>query len=880
MTPSIRHPRPDVTCLPRLKPMCMLVLSCLAAWSADGRADAGNSAPGDSMTMQVAQVDLAQTQFAQVQFDPDFVNNGNGRAIDIKHFERGNFTAPGTYGVDLVVGQDWVGRYDIAFKAAPDTPEAQPCFDEKVLRRIGIDFARLPADVAAAITAKGECLRIGQIVPEASASFDFNEQRLALSIPQASLAHRARGYVSPDQWNDGVPVGMLDYNLNVYSAKVKGSRADTQGYLGLNGGVNVGNWHFRHNGSYAWSERGGGSYQDIATYLQRDLPSLSSQLVIGETFTSGELFDSTQFRGVRLSSDDRMLPDSLRGYAPVVRGVANSNAKVTIRQNGVTLYETTVSPGPFEIGDLYPTGYGGDLRVSVTEADGSVHTFSVPYASVPLSLRPGIQRYSFVAGALRSQQNTSNPLFAQLTYQRGLTNLLTAYGGLTVAAGYASAMAGGAFNTRFGAVGVDFTQATTSIPGVKRFSGSSLRVSYSKSVAPTGTDVSIAAYRYSTNGYFNLNDAMSARDAVRMGYSVDTVGRQRNRASLMVSQRLGEKGGQLSVTASASNYWNRAGSDVNYSVGYNNAFRNVSYSLSATRQRGQGNQASTLYYASVSIPLGKSSPMMLTGNMTRDTEGRTQLQSMLSGSLGVDNDLSYSLAANHTNGQGNASTDGSGSLTYRARFAEFNLSAGGSSNYQQGSIGIRGAAVAHPGGITLSQPLSETFGIVEAKGAEGARVTNASGVRVDSRGYAVVPYLTPYNMNTVELDPKGISMDVELKETSQQVAPRAGAVPLLKFDTDTGRAAVIQATRSDGTPLPFGAAVSDETGKSLGVVGQASRIFARGLKDKGELTVKWGDDGVSGCRIAYDLPVRQGRNKARAFEQFKGVCAAKTSAAR
>ncbi|MCT6957964.1 fimbria/pilus outer membrane usher protein, partial [Salmonella enterica] len=84
-----------------------------------------------------------------------------------------------------------------------------------------------------------------------------------------------------------------------------------------------------------------------------------------------------------------MLPDSMRGYAPTVRGVAETNAKVTVRQNGVVLYETTVAPGPFTISDLYATGYGGDLAVTVTEADGRVRSFAVPYASVPQLLRPG-----------------------------------------------------------------------------------------------------------------------------------------------------------------------------------------------------------------------------------------------------------------------------------------------------------------------------------------------------------------------------------------------------------------------------------------------------------------------------------------------------------
>lgn len=864
---SIRHAHRDVANSPRPRALYLLILSSLAAWSDAARADL--AAPAQAAPVQVAQVD-----FAQVEFDPGFLSSHPGQKVDVTRYGRGNVTSPGVYRVDIHVGSDWIGRYDVPFQATEGTPDAQPCFDARLLKRIGIDFRKLPADLVAELAVEGACRRIGQVVYDASASFDFTEQKLTLSIPQASLARTPRGYVESDQWDSGVPMGMLGYNLNLYGSKHQGSTSEIQGYLGLNGGVNIGNWHFRHTGSYTWSSRGGSQYQNIASYLQRDLPSVSSQLVVGESYTSGELFDATQFRGVQLATDDRMLPDSLRGYAPTVRGIANSNAKVTIRQNGVTIYETTVAPGAFEIDDLYPTGYGGDLNVSVTEADGSVHTFAVPYAAVPLSLRPGIGRYSFTAGALRNQQGTSNPLFAQATYQRGLTNLVTGYGGATVAAGYAAAMVGAALNTSIGAFGADFTHATTSIPGIKRFNGSSLRVSYSKSVLATGTDIALAAYRYSTSGYFNLNDAMLARDTVRSGGRLDDVWRQRNRASLTLGQRLGEKGGQLSVTASTSTYWNRPGSDVNYSLGYNNTFRNISYNLSATRQRGAGGDMSTLYYAGVTIPLGRTRPMMLSTNVTHDSLGRSRVQSALSGSLGEDSNLAYGVNVDHASGSGSASTNGGANVAYRARFAELNASVGASTDYQQGSVGIRGAVVAHPGGVTLSQPLSETFGIVEAPGAAGARIANAAGVRVDSRGYAIVPYLTPYNLNTVEIDPKGISTDVELKETSQQVAPRAGAVPLLKFSTETGRSALIRARRADGKPLPFGATVYDASGKQLGIVGQASRILVRGLEDNGSLTVKWGDNGDSSCRIAYALPVAKADRKSVGFQTITGTCSA------
>jgi outer membrane usher protein len=271
--------------------------------------------------------------------------------------------------------------------------------------------------------------------------------------------------------------------------------------------------------------------------------------------------------------------------------------------------------------------------------------------------------------------------------------------------------------------------------------------------------------------------------------------------------------------------------------------------------------------------------MTVSGNVSRDTLGRTRLQSTLSGSLGEDHALSYSVSANHASGP-NSGTDGSANVTYRTRVAEVNASAGASTDFQQGSLAVRGALVAHRGGITFSQPVSETFAIVEAPGAAGARVTNAAGVKVDGNGYAVVPYLTPYSLNTVALDPKGIPMDVELKETSRQIAPRAGAVPLIRFATDTGRAALVQARQADGTPLPFGAAVHDETGKEVGVVGQASRIFARGLTDSGSLTVQWGaDDHRSICRIAYELPVAQHRRPSSGIQIVKSICEPDTTAA-
>ena len=57
------------------------------------------------------------------------------------------------------------------------------------------------------------------------------------------------------------------------------------------------------------------------------------------------------------------MPDSQRGYAPVVRGIAQTNARVRIEQNGSLIYETTVPPGEFAIDDIYPPAMAAILTL-------------------------------------------------------------------------------------------------------------------------------------------------------------------------------------------------------------------------------------------------------------------------------------------------------------------------------------------------------------------------------------------------------------------------------------------------------------------------------------------------------------------------------------
>ncbi len=893
--------------------LCLAIGVALGAQQAPVRAADGevNAAATDTAADVPSSLDAS--------FDRNLLSGAGQNTSDLARFERGNVLLPGVYRTDIFLNNAWVGRNDVRFAAPNPDASAIPCVDKSLYLQLGLPLQKLSEQQQASLAAPGACVAIGDLILAATITFDQPNLRLDVSVPQAWLGGRARGYVSPENWDQGVPAALLNYNVNSYHNR-SGGVSQTSTFAGLNAGFNLGVWHVRHDSTFIAQSGSIGNvsrhhWQSIDTYVRRDLPSLRAQLTLGDSYTGADLFDSISVRGIQLATDDRMLPDSMRGYAPTVRGVAETNAKVTIRQNGIVLYETTVAPGPFVISDLYPTGYGGDLNVSVTEADGRIRAFNVPYASVPQLLRPGLTRFALVAGQLHDRSIHAHPTLVQGTLQHGFNNAVTGYAGLVGLNGYSAVQIGAALNTRFGALAADLTTARTQIPAQTSQSGQSLRLSYSKILPDTDTSLTVATYRYSTSGYLGLRDAMTLRDIARgyqyvdpttlatingvsisnlltpeqlaalqgpnrRGFAIYTsqLDRQRSRFDITLNQRLGEHGGSLYFTGSAIEYWNRRGTDVQFQAGYNNRFHALNYSISASRTRNAFSGTSNQIFLSLTLPLGASPHApTLSGNVTHDGDGHMLDQLTMNGTLGQDNQFSYGATASHDNGQGQGSSSGGNAGTfyagYRSPYAQMNGSIGSGKGYSQASLSAAGSLVAYRGGVVFGGPSGDTVAIVEAPKAAGARVLNAAGVHVDRFGHALVPYMTPYNLNTVELDPKGLPLSVQLEATSAQVAPHAGSVVVVKFKTESGRAVIVRVRRTDGAALPFGAEVLDEANRSAGLVGQAGQALLRGLNNRGELSVRWNaDDGTPmQCAFPYQLPAQE-KSPAQRYENIEVTC--------
>jgi len=668
------------------------------------------------------------------------------------------------------------------------------------------------------------------------------------------------------------------------------SSHDINAFLGLNIGMNVMGWRIRSQETAQWDQRTGRTHwNNINTTATHDITRWKAQFTIGDGYTQGIVFDTTPFRGITMYSDDRMLPDSQQGYAPVVRGTANTQARVEVRQNGNLLYQTTVAPGPFVIDDLYATGYGGDLVISVFEADGSMHSFAVPYSAVPMLLRPGISRWAITDGQVRNTAlRNDKPYFVEGTYQRGINNWLTVYGGVqsTYRDLYHAYLGGAGINTPIGAFALDVANSHTTFKGADALSGYSTRVSYSKVIPTSGTTFALASYRYSNGNFLSLSDAVITQDMMTSlrtsSLYVVNLMRSKQRLNVTVNQNFGGKYGQMYFNGSRNTYWQGMPSATTYQLGYSNTYRRVNFGLTASRTYTagpmyNGSHYDTQFGINLSIPLGgpsSSHAPMLQLSATHDDVMGSNDRVGITGTFGKDSEFNYGANVAYSDySNTRAQTNASATLAWQAPCANLNGGYSYSDHYQQASVSASGGVVVHPGGITLAPQIDpgSAIGVIEAPDAKGARVSSSGQTKVDSRGYAIAPNLIPYRMNDVTLDPAGTSSDVELQTTRLQMAPRAGAVVALKFETVRGRAVLIRATQGDGTVVPFGADALDIEGRSMGTVGQAGQLFVRGAEEGGVLTVRWGSTENEVCHIQYILPKRS-TGEASAIAVTDAIC--------
>ncbi|MGX9378623.1 fimbria/pilus outer membrane usher protein [Pseudomonas sp. JQ36] len=796
------------------------------------------------------------------QFNTSFLQ-GAPSSVDLQSLLATSRVLPGIYRVDLYGNETLVGRRDIDFRRPPGTGKVQACLTLEMVQQLGVDIGKLQAAGKLVGDDPDACLDLPALIDHATVRYDVPRLRLMVSVPQSAMERGRRGYVDPALWDAGVPAAFINYQLS-------SSRNSTQGVntlsnnVGLRNGINLGAWRLRNESNFNSSTGQPSTFKSNRSYLQHDVTALKGQFSAGDIFSDADLFDSVRYRGLKLASDDGMRADSERGYAPVIRGIAQSSATVEIRQNNYILYTANVPPGPFEISDIYPSGSNGDLEVTIIEADGRRRVTVQAFSSLPIMVRQGQLKYSVSAGQYNSNsEDQKTPQFVSSTLAYGISSNLSGIVGVQATDNFKALSVGAGRNTAIGAISLDLTHSMSNTFG-ETVTGNSLRALYAKTFTGTDTNFTLAAYRYSTEGYRTLTEHVEelSRDGQQR------TGNSKTRTDLTVNQSLGrnQEYGSVYVNASDQRYWGRGGSQ-SLSAGYSNYWGDVSYNIGATYTKDVGNYGAanndTLVNLSVSFPLGSKprAPRAFVSASTQKSSDTTQMG--INGYLSEDSDTYYSVQA------GNSSTGGSsGSVNLSTRTSVMDISAGYSQGrgYNSQNLNLAGSIVGHAGGINIGQTVGETFALAQVEGVEGVKIGSFTGASTGSNGFAVVPNAQPYRVNWINLDTRDLGGDVEIDNATRQVVPRRGAVVLARYTSKTGRRVQFALFDAQHQPIPFGASLEDSAGKQLAISDPGGKALALVEADAGTLIINWQNQR---CEAPYALSER---NKALNYERVALVC--------
>ncbi|EDH5629014.1 PapC/FimD family outer membrane usher protein [Salmonella enterica subsp. enterica serovar Claibornei] len=797
------------------------------------------------------------------QFNTQFLDVKEGTKVDLNRFSRKGYVMPGKYALRVAVNKYPLGdEYNITWYADENDPaNSYPCLSPELVSQFG--FRAEYADKLVWIK-DGQCLKPGQL-EGMDTQAELGVSMLNVIVPQAYLEYTDTDWDPPSRWDEGIAGLLFDYNLNTQWQHSEGESGDEQSING-NGtvGANYGPWRLRADWQADYNKDTSNDDDDgdadntrrdwdwTRLYAYRALPSLGAQLSLGESSLVSDIFDTFDYAGASIITQDQMLPPRLRGYAPDVAGVARSNARVVISQQGRILYDQQVPAGPFRIQDI-DQSVSGDLHVRIEEQGGQVQEYDVSTASIPFLTRPGQVRYKVEVGRPQDwDRHMEGDMFAGGEVSWGIADGWSLYGGGIGSQDYqALALGIGRDMAWLGALSVDVTHSSAKLPqdsgyGEGTTQGNSYRVSYAKDIDAIHGRFTFAGYRFSEENFMTMNDYLDAsdNDHLRTGHDKEMYTASYNQVfpDLNVSAYL---------TYTHRSYWDRE-SQSNYNVMLSYFFsvgslRNVSVSLNGYRNE-YDDDVDKGSYLSISIPWGNDATVSYNGQYNKDNNSNK-----VSYYQRLDERNNYQVSAGHSSDGGSAS----GYYSHDGNMADVDVSA----SYEAGSYSS--AAFSLQGGMTLT-----------ANGGALHRMTSAGGTRllVDTQGVAdvpvggydapvysnhfgkaVLPDVNNYSRSQARIDLDNLPENAESTQSVVQATLTEGAIGYRQFAVISGQKAMAVVRLSNGQHPPFGAEVKNARGQQVGLLDEDGNVYLAGVNAGEEMQVIW--DGEAQCSITLPDPL-------------------------
>ncbi|MBF7993686.1 outer membrane usher protein [Rahnella laticis] len=782
----------------------------------------------------------------ETNFNVDFLDANDRTRIDLNKFSKENYVVPGQYVMVIKINENiTLSEQNIDF-FAPDnnTDGSSPCLTHDIVAQFG-----LREGVSDKLTwwHKGQCLDVTSL-KDSKLESTFNHSSIILSIPQAYLEYTSKNWDPPSRWDNGIAGVLLDYNINADTTDNRG-RGQTQTVSGVGTvGANMGPWRLRADWSEQYSHTTGKAesrqqFEWNRYYMYRAIASLKAKLTLGDDYLQSNIFDSFQYAGASLATDDDMLPPNLRGYSPEISGIARTNAKVTVSQLGRVIYTTQVAPGPFSIQDISQT-VTGVLDVKVQESDGSVQQFQVNTSNVPYLTRPGTVRYKLALGKPTDYQHkTQGPTFTSGEFSWGVANGWSLYGGAILAGAYNALSAGiGRDLLSLGALSLDVTQSLArDLPQTeKNLTGGSYRISYSKNFDQYDTQVTFAGYRFSQRNFMSMSDYLSARYAGR------NLNNSKELYTIMMNKQFRDLGLSFYMNYDHQTYWNKPDSD-RYTMSLARYFdlfsiKNISLSMSAFYSTYEKKKDKGLY-VSVNVPFGASGTVTYSGN---SASGQTTQQVAYNDSFNEQRG-NYSVYA----GGGQQGGSGGGNVSYDGDQAKIgaNLAYQGG-QYTTAGLSLQGGMTATAKGAALHRvnKVGAARLLVDTGDVSGVPVSgNGNETTTNHFGKAVIADVNDYYRNQASIDLDKLPKDADAVDSVTSITLTEGAIGYRRFDVISGQKVMAIIRLADGSYPPFAATVKNSNQQQTGIVTDDGAVYLTGVNPSAKMSVSW--DGKEQCQV-------------------------------
>ena len=610
-------------------------------------------------------------------------------------------------------------------------------------------------------------------------------------------------------------------------------------------------------GRTAWtSGAGAGSEDEVvrldSTWLFSDEARLISYRA-GDFISGGLPWTRTvRMGGIQVQRNFQLQPDLVVFPVPLVSGSAAVPSTVDVYVNNIRQLSQPVAPGPYQIQDVPVVTGQGSVRVVARDALGREQVTTQSFYASSNLLRAGFWDYSVDAGYLRSQYGIESGeydsrLAGSTSLRYGLNDRLTLEGHAAGSSDLLNIGLGSVWGLgRIGVVSASLLSGQSNGRDGFRY-----RAGYEFNSPAFGifmsserTDsqfVELASLSGAANlrrlDQVSLSFPIPNAGYLSLGYvGLDTHGNQdglnRNRPCT----------GNISSCLQTVDLEPQIGSEVG-NISYSHQFlRNWNLFVSAFKDFASN--GSDGYSAGLSYYLGKRT------NAFAGTDG---------GSSGTTTRLGITQStpvegsgvgwrANVSQGEQDRYGAGAG---YRGRYATVEADVDRFDDYSQASVSVRGSLVAMAGHVFAANSIYDSFAVVDTQvpSVEVLHENRPVG-RSNDAAKLLIPNLSAYDTNRLQIDPTELPVDVEIGKIEEIALPVEKSGVLVQFPVKQVNAANVQLVLADGKNAPIGADVHLNGVKAPNVVGYDGLVYLRDMKQNNEIELSWMNGGCK-ARVAY-----------------------------